>query len=117
MVFPNCVCFSILVLYHCILKSHYLLKDSQTVRYIHNDIDFWGEDIDLLGDKFLSLQGNVIKGSLEKLKNSKARAGPGGIFTDDTTGLTQFLKSLLEHARNMVTLVLGLDDSRRCNAC
>lgn len=62
-------CFSILVLYHCILKSHYLLKDFLDVRIIHNDINFLGDDIDVLGNKFLSFQGDLIKGSLEKLKN------------------------------------------------
>uniref|UniRef100_A0A0V0IAQ5 Putative ovule protein n=1 Tax=Solanum chacoense TaxID=4108 RepID=A0A0V0IAQ5_SOLCH len=112
-------CFSILVLYHCILKSHYLLKDFLAVRIIHNDINFLGDDIDVLGNKFLSFQGDLIKGSLEKLKNSKVILAFCGddIFKDDTTGLTQLLKSLLEHARNMVKLVISLSHWRRCNTC
>uniref|UniRef100_M1BD98 Uncharacterized protein n=1 Tax=Solanum tuberosum TaxID=4113 RepID=M1BD98_SOLTU len=105
-------CFSILVLYHCILKSHYLLKDFLAVRIIHNDINFLGDDID-------SFQGDLIKGSLEKLKNSKVILAFCGddIFKDDTTGLAQLLKSLLEHAINMVKLVINLSHWRRCNTC
>ncbi|XP_059294832.1 putative F-box protein At1g49610 [Lycium ferocissimum] len=78
---------------------------------------FWWEDIDLLGDSYLSLQENIFKVSLQNLKNIKVISPFGSCCPRaDTTELPQFLKFLLEHAMNLEKLVIE-PPHKGCNIC
>ncbi|WMV24248.1 hypothetical protein MTR67_017633 [Solanum verrucosum] len=73
------------------------------------------EDIDLSKDKkYLSIEENIFKVSLQNLKNVKVMPLCSHTYTSDATELHQFLKFLLEHAINLEKLVI-VPEHNDCN--
>lgn len=67
------------------------------------------EDFDLWGDNSLSLHENIFKGSLQNLKHAEVTSNCCSCLhkADATELLSEFLKSLLEHAKNLEKLVIA----------
>ncbi|KAG5620368.1 hypothetical protein H5410_005586 [Solanum commersonii] len=75
------------------------------------------EEIDLSEDKkYLSIEENIFKVSLQNLKNVKVMPLCSQTYTSDATELHQFLKFLLEHAINLEKLVI-VPEHNDCNNC
>ncbi|KAG5620059.1 hypothetical protein H5410_005277 [Solanum commersonii] len=75
------------------------------------------EEIDLLEDKkYLSIEENIFKVSLQNLKNVKVMPLCSHTYMSDATELHQFLKFLLENAINLEKLVI-VPEHNDCNSC
>ncbi|MCD7447737.1 hypothetical protein HAX54_033527 [Datura stramonium] len=81
------------------------------------DFDFSGdEDFDLWGDEPLSAHEKIFEGSLQNLKNAEVTSSCCSCLhsADTTELLTEFLMSLLEHAKNLEKLIIA-PEHKGCN--
>uniref|UniRef100_A0A3Q7FZ33 F-box domain-containing protein n=1 Tax=Solanum lycopersicum TaxID=4081 RepID=A0A3Q7FZ33_SOLLC len=104
---------------NAILGIGVLLKSTpylENLTILHEEGDFfvWDEYLeeevfDWLGDKSLSLHENIFKGSLQNLKHVEVTSNCCSCQhkADATERLSEFLKSLLEHAKNLEKLVIA----------
>ncbi|WMV17007.1 hypothetical protein MTR67_010392 [Solanum verrucosum] len=104
---------------NAILGIGVLLKSTpylENLMILHEEGDFfvWDEDLedeefDWSGDNSLSLHENIFKGSLQNLKHVEVTSNCCSCQhkADATERLSEFLKSLLEHAKNLEKLVIA----------
>ncbi|XP_006363820.1 F-box/LRR-repeat protein At5g02910-like [Solanum tuberosum] len=104
---------------NAILGIGVLLKSTpylENLTILHEEGDFfvWDEDLedeefDWSGDNSLSLHENIFKGSLQNLKHVEVTSNCCSCQhkADATERLSEFLKSLLEHAKNLEKLVIA----------